>query len=64
MRQRIPLNRGWEFTREFSEAFKAGLACETEIVELPHTCAETPYSYFDDSIYQMVCGYRRMIRLA
>ena len=63
MRQRIPLNRGWEFTREFSEAFKAGLACETEIVELPHTCAETPYSYFDDSIYQMVCGYRRTLEI-
>ena len=63
MRERMPLNRGWEFTRQFSEAFKAGLACETETVDLPHTCRETPYHYFDDAIYQMVCGYRRTLEI-
>ena len=63
MRERMPLNRGWEFTRQFSEAFKAGLACETETVNLPHTCCETPYHYFDDAIYQMVCGYRRTLEI-
>ena len=26
---------------------------------LPHTCKETPFHYFDESLYQMVSGYRR-----
>ena len=63
MRERLALNRDWEFTRQFSDAFAAGLACDTETVELPHTCAETPYHYFDESIYQMVCGYRRRLEI-
>lgn len=32
-------------------------------VRLPHTCRVTPYDYFDESIYQMVCGYRRVIEV-
>ena len=32
-------------------------------VRLPHTCKVTPYNYFDESIYQMVCGYRRIIEV-
>ena len=28
-------------------------------VRLPHTCKETPFHYFDESLYQMVSGYRR-----
>ena len=31
-------------------------------VRLPHTCREVPFHYFDESLYQMVCGYRRVIR--
>ncbi|MBP5669180.1 MAG: glycoside hydrolase family 2 protein, partial [Lachnospiraceae bacterium] len=31
-------------------------------VRLPHTCKETPLHYFDESIYQMVSGYRRIIK--
>ncbi len=26
---------------------------------MPHTCKETPFHYFDESLYQMVSGYRR-----
>ena len=63
MRERMDLNRGWEFTGRFSDAFAAGLACEIETVDLPHTCAETPFHYFDDAIYQMVCGYRRTLEI-
>ena len=32
-------------------------------VRLPHTCKMTPYNYFDEGIYQMVCGYRRILRI-
>ncbi len=56
MRQRIDLNRDWWFTEDFSD-FSAA-----KRVSLPHTCRETPYDYFDESVYQMVCGYRRTLR--
>ncbi len=57
------LNSGWEFTGEWSDAFLAGEPLECRTVELPHTCALTPYNCFDESIYQMLCGYRRRIRV-
>ena len=57
MRQRIDCNFDWEFTPEWSRAFARfedvpGL----QRVDLPHTCAETPYDYFDEGVYQMLCG--------
>ena len=59
---RIPLNRNWYFTPHCSDAFCAGEPVPDEQeVELPHTCAETPYDYFDESVYQMICGYRRRL---
>ena len=59
MRIRMNLNHNWEFVERFSEAFARGEACaEAVSVELPHSCAVTPFDYFDESIYQMVCGYR------
>ncbi len=57
MRERIDLNRGWEFTEDFDDFSGA------RVVSLPHTCRETPYDYFDESVYQMVCGYRRTLRV-
>ena len=62
MRQILDLNRGWEFTETFDDAFLHGEASERVVsVSLPHTCRETPYDYFDESVYQMVCGYRRKL---
>ena len=55
MRQHIDLNRGWEFTEHFADF------SDPVTVSLPHTCRETPYDYFDESAYQMVCGYRKRI---
>lgn len=64
MRRMISLNFGWTFTPRFSAAFAAGENCEgAETINLPHTCVETPYHYFDESLYQMVCGYRRTLSL-
>ena len=31
-------------------------------VRLPHTCKELAYHYFDEHDYQMVSGYRRVIK--
>ena len=62
MAEIIGLNRGWEFTPRYSEAFAKGEAAEgTSPAALPHTCAVTPFHYFDESAYQMLCGYRRRI---
>ena len=62
MSLRIELNRGWSFTDDFSDAFLRGESVTAlQEVELPHTCRETPFDYFDEGLYQMVCGYRRTI---
>ena len=61
MNKHIDLNNGWEFTRQFSEEFLRGGGEDVTTVRLPHTCAETPYDYFDESVYQMVSGYRRTL---
>ncbi len=62
MAVRMDLNREWEFTPRYSEAFLRGEAAEDiQAAELPHTCAVTPFHYFDESVYQMLCGYRRRI---
>ncbi|MBE6910216.1 MAG: glycoside hydrolase family 2 protein [Ruminococcaceae bacterium] len=55
MAQRVDLNRDWEFS-ENADDFSGAVT-----VSLPHTCRETPYACFDESAYQMVCGYRRRI---
>lgn len=59
---RLYLNEGWEFTAQFSEELlKADCGEELQRVRLPHTVAETPFSYFDESVYQLVSGYRRIL---
>lgn len=63
MREIIHLNDGWEFTPEYSLSFQSGEGTY-ENVRLPHTCAVTPFHYFDESVYQMVCGYRRRLDLS
>ena len=63
MRKLIDINNNWEFTPSFSSEFMNGRG-EAQTVRLPHTCAETPYDYFDESIYQMVCGYRKRLDLS
>ena len=60
---RIDLNNNWLFTSAWSEAFCTGAESAENLqkVRLPHTCRELPYDYFDESLYQMVCGYRRTV---
>ena len=61
MPERIGLNFGWEFTERFAAGFARGEAAETVSVDLPHTTRETPFHYFDESLYQMDCGYRKRL---
>ena len=60
MRERIYWNRDWEFTTEYKEELlEKDYTGDTVTVTLPHTVVETPFHYFDESIYQMVSGYRK-----
>ena len=60
---RIHLNDDWYFLSEFNmELLKEEYSGELECVRLPHSFIETPYNYFDESIYQMNAGYRRVFR--
>lgn len=60
---RIYLNEGWGYTPHYTHALcGAGFDGALEPVRLPHTVAETPLHYFDESVYQMVSGYRRTLR--
>ena len=64
MGKRIYIDDDWGFSEQFSMALtEANYAGEPLMqVRLPHTCKETPLHYFDESIYQMVSGYRRIIK--
>ena len=62
MGNRIYLDHEWGFTEEFTEKLlDADYAGELKPVRIPHTCKETPLHYFDEGIYQMLCGYRRIL---
>ncbi len=63
-RERQYLNDGWQFLRCYDDSLLDAVydASEAQTVRLPHTTAETPFHYFDESIYQMDCAYRRTIR--
>lgn len=62
---RVYLNEGWKFSEKFSvNMFYPGVGEDQMVdVRFPHTCKELPYHYFDENEYQMVCGYRRTIRV-
>ena len=60
--EKIYLNNDWEFAQEFSQSLlKRDNISTYEKVRIPHTTKEVPYNYFDESIYQMLCGYRKII---
>lgn len=60
---RTYLNDSWYFSTEYKDAMIQSDYDESsmESIRLPHTCREVPFHYFDEQMYQMVCGYRRSI---
>jgi beta-galactosidase len=56
------INNDWEFTSVWSEDFLHGGPAEKK-VRIPHTVREMPLHYADPEDYQMVCGYRKTIRI-
>jgi len=65
MAQAIVLNDGWEFSKEFRMELcdKGYKGNDLEKVRLPHSNCNMPFHHFDESIYQMVCGYRKEIKV-
>ena len=65
MTHRFYLNDDWLFTEQFEDSLTAPEYPENTLqpVRLPHTCKETPFHYFDESLYQMVSGYRRHLQV-
>ncbi|MCR5214306.1 MAG: glycoside hydrolase family 2 protein [Eubacterium sp.] len=60
--ERIYLNNDWRFAEEFRQEMSDinYNFNDMESVRIPHTVKETPYHYFDENIYQMISGYRRV----
>ena len=65
MRNVYYLNDNWKFCEEYSEEMikKEYNDMEMAEVRVPHTCKELPYHYFDESEYQMLCGYRKKVMI-
>lgn len=58
MRLRMDWNEDWQYTDTFTEELLTAKTTEhMETVRLPHTVAVTPLHYFDEGIYQKLCGY-------
>ena len=57
----IRLNNDWEFTETWSEDF-ADWKTPGEKVRLPHTNKLLPLHYIDSHDYEMICGYRRILK--
>ena len=58
----LSLCNQWEFVTEWRDDFARGEG-SGETVRLPHTVKEIPLHYADPDSYQMVCGYRRVLKL-
>lgn len=58
----IPFNNNWLFHENFEESMNSSsyATYHMQAISIPHTCVTTPYHYFDESIYQMVSGYRKV----
>lgn len=61
---RIDINNDWEFGEQFDEQMleKKYNSPDVNSVRLPHTNKEVPLHYFDEHEYQLVSGYRKVIK--
>ena len=58
---KVYIDREWKFSPEFREEYITQVMSDCEEVTIPHTVAETPFHYFDESVYQMVACYQRTL---
>lgn len=63
---RTYINNSWQYTEKFDKQIlsskKTDIKLKLAQVDIPHTVAETPLNYFDESIYQKVSGYRKTFK--
>ncbi|SDA37341.1 beta-galactosidase [Lachnospiraceae bacterium G11] len=61
MSERFYLMNGWRFSESFSSEHMLPEYDDSkfEEVRIPHTVKETPFNYFDESIYATVSSYRK-----
>lgn len=62
MSERIYLDRDWTFTEEYKDDYINSPIEEGKNVNIPHTCKETPFNYFDEHEYQMVSCYQKLFK--
>ena len=63
MTDNIYLNDGWEFTECYTDKLHdISYNKNLQKVRIPHTVRELPLHYFDEADYQMVCGYRYILK--
>ncbi len=55
------LCKDWIFTDHWTDAF--ALNGPGQMVEIPHNVCPTPLHYADHNAYQMLCGYRRILKI-
>ena len=62
--ERIFINDDWKFSENFSEDILGRDYADSSMkdVRIPHTVKELPYHYCDEKDYQMVSGYRRILK--
>lgn len=65
MRTTLPLNFGWHYTPSFDPAMVTPDfdASSFAVVDIPHTCKEVPFNYFNEESYQFISGYRKEFAL-
>lgn len=61
MRNRIYLDRNWFYHPVWDDAYISSPMVDGTPVTLPHTVAETPLHYFDESIYQKLVCYQTIL---
>lgn len=55
------LNEGWQFFAEWNDDIFGQIAGQE--VRIPHNNVTTPFNCYDESIYQLVSGYKRNLHL-
>ena len=61
MRNRIYLDRNWFYHPVWDDVYISSPMVDETPVTLPHTVAETPLHYFDESIYQKLVCYQTIL---
>jgi beta-galactosidase len=64
-RARLPINRGWRYSKTFSEAATAVAFDDSsfERIVIPHTNQRVPWHGFEDKSYEFVSIYRRELKI-